>query len=179
MEQIRQSNESEAIRNLQLYLRQIARDTPDMPAPPVDGIFGTDTRNAVSIFQKSQGLPVTGSADLETWEQLYSAYRASLAKNSPPQTMEIFPRLPVGYAMKKGSTGFPVAAVQFMLRELSHSYTFCEEVRVTGKFDDATGSAVLAFQKQSALRPSGNVDVETWNALTDQYNRMARMFPRE
>ena len=36
----------------------------------VDGIFGRETQQAVRVFQAREGLPVTGIADLQTWELL-------------------------------------------------------------------------------------------------------------
>ena len=37
---------------------------------PITGIFGKQTRTAVKDFQTSQGLPVDGTIDTETWESL-------------------------------------------------------------------------------------------------------------
>ena len=38
-----------------------------------DGIYGQETRNAVSNFQKSIGLPIRGRVDLDTYEALVAA----------------------------------------------------------------------------------------------------------
>jgi putative peptidoglycan binding protein len=40
------------------------------PVVPLDGIFGPATRNAVSLFQQSAGLPATGVLDNATWAEL-------------------------------------------------------------------------------------------------------------
>ena len=37
----------------------------------VDGYFGVDTRLAVKLFQKAQGIPVTGEVDKDTWAAIF------------------------------------------------------------------------------------------------------------
>ena len=103
-------NESEAIRNLQTYLRQIAYHDPGMTIPPVDGVFDSETKKALEEFQKEHGLPVTGIADQQVWEVLYAAYRSSLANNSTPLKMDIFPNYPPNMEYCSGTEGFPVMA---------------------------------------------------------------------
>jgi len=56
-------NQAPAVENLQRYLRQLSYDQPEIPAPPIDGIFESQTEEALRQFQRSRGLPVTGSAD--------------------------------------------------------------------------------------------------------------------
>ena len=172
-------NEAQAIRNLQRYLRQISYDEADIKAPPIDGIFESDTRDALMQFQALKDLPQTGVADLATWELLYAAYRASLAGNSPPRTVAFFPRTPIGYVLSRGTSGIPVTALQYMLGELALNYEELNGITVNGEFDEPTERAVLAFQRRNVLRPTGSVDKDTWNAIADQYNTLFLRFPVE
>ena len=172
-------NEAQAVKNLQRYLRQLSYDEESIQSPPVDGIFESDTQAALRQFQRLKELPVTGIADRDTWELLYAAYRASLASNSPPRTVALFPRTPKGYVLSKGGSGIPVTALQYMLVELALNYTELEEVIVNGLFDEPTERAVLAFQKRNVLRQTGTVDLDTWNAIADQYNTLFLRFPIE
>ncbi len=165
-----QPNKAAATRNLQQYLRQLSYDEEGIPAPPVDGIFESQTTNSLREFQRSRGLPVTGRADLETWERLYADYRASLASNSPPRQISAFPSDPQGYVLTAGSVGFVVSALQYMLRELHHSYAALSDVVMTGIYDDQTQSAVRSFQRLNSLPEDGNVGLLTWNEIADQYN---------
>ena len=71
-------NEREATRNLQKYLRQLGYFDADFPLVPIDGIFESDTRDALMIFQTKNSLPATGVADKETWDALFAEYLASL-----------------------------------------------------------------------------------------------------
>ena len=172
-------NETQAVKNLQRYLRQLAYDDADMIAPPIDGIFESDTRAALVQFQRARDLPPTGIADRDTWELLYAAYRASLASNSPPRTVALFPRSPKGYTLLQGQRGAPVTALQYMLVELARNNSELENVVISGLYDEDTELAVLAFQRRNVLRQTGEVDLDTWNAITDQYNALFLQFPVE
>ncbi len=163
-------NNSPAVENLQRYLRKLSFDEASIPAPPVDGIFDTRTEEALREFQRSRGLPVTGSSDQDTWEQLYADYRGSLALNSPPRQISAFPPDPFGYVMVPGSTGFAVAALQYMLRELHYHYLALRELPITAVYDEETSAAVRLFQEKNRLSVDGNVGLLTWNAIADQYN---------
>ena len=169
--------QARAIRNLQTYLRQISYHDPAITQPPVDGILDTATRQSIRDFQGTQALPQTGVVDQALWELIYAAYRTSLAENTPPQRMEVFPLTPTDVSFTLGDRGFPVAAIQFMLRELEGNYGLLLPVEVTGEFTENTAEAVRSFQKQNGLKPNGRVDRSTWNELTDQYNVFFTGFP--
>lgn len=172
-------NEAQAIRNLQTYLRQLSYHDSSITAPPIDGIFDTDTEKSLMEFQRSRGLSPTGVADQAVFELLYAIYRASLAEHSAPLRMTVFPALPENMKYSEGAEGFPVAAIQFMLRELERKYGKIQLPSVTGIYDAATAAAVKAFQEQNALRPDGAVDRVTWNEIVDQYNIQAQQFSQD
>ena len=174
-----QANESSAIRNLQRYLRQLSYEEKSIIAPPVDGIFESDTREALLAFQALKGLPTTGTADQETWELLYAAYRASLSQSVPPRTVAIFPRVPKGLTLTLGSSGFPIMAIQYMLTELTSSYGDLGEFEINGIYDEPTKNAVTVFQSHNVLPKTGNVDFDTWNQIADQYNVLFTKYPEE
>ncbi len=171
--------QARAIENLQTYLRQLSYHDQSIQAPPIDGIFDTDTRQSLIDFQRSRGLPQTGIADQALWELLYAAYRTSVAQNSPPVRMEIFPLTPLNAQFKPGDQGFAVTAVQWMLRELESKFGFLLPIQVTGVYDGITEEAVRSFQKQNGLSPNGILDRLTWNEITDQYNVLFSGFPIE
>lgn len=163
-------NFTPSVENLQRYLRQLSYSEKNIPAPPVDGIFEIQTTNSLREYQRSRGLPITGNADLETWELLYADYRASISDQSPPRRISIFPLDPATFELKIGTQGFAVTSLQHMLRELSHSYYEFSEIVPNGIYDEATASAVELFQKINLLPHNGRVGRLTWNAISDQYN---------
>lgn len=164
-------NEREAILNLQRYLRQLSFVNNKIPTPPQDGIYGTRTREAVSAFQESTGLPPTGEVDLVTWERLFAAYEKSLVRESAPVPLAQFPRLSEGYALREGDESFLVRLMQYALSELETIYPDLDTVRETGIYDEATAEGVKGLQKRVGLPATGEVDRETWDALAAIYNR--------
>ncbi len=166
------SNHAPAVTELQRYLRQLSFAEPSIPRSPIDGIFDSRTAEALREFQRLRGLPVTGRADFETWERLYADYRASLAKNSPPRMVHVFPIEPFDHLLTLGSIGFAVTALQYMLLELHYVYQDLENIVVTGIYDEQTANAVRRFQEKNRLSPTGSVDPLTWNTITDQYNTL-------
>ena len=159
-----------AVENLQRYLRQLSFGEEQIFAPPVDGIFSSDTERSLRDFQRSRGIEETGRADRETWERLYAAYRASLAERTPPRAVDIFPRFPSGYRMRAGTRSSAVLVLQYMLGELHALYGEMADVTQSGVFDAPTARAVTEFQRVNRLPITGEVDLLTWNLLTDQYN---------
>lgn len=66
------------VRRLQTYLRTIAENDYRVPLITVDGVYGTQTANAVDAVQDLSGLPRTGNVGALTWNaitELYSEYR--------------------------------------------------------------------------------------------------------
>ncbi len=168
----RYENETQAITNLQRYLRQLSYRNSNITPPPIDGIFERDTEKSLREFQGMQGLPVTGRADRRTWEELYAMYRVSVAENEPPRTVAILPFVAGEILLSEGDTGFTINVLQFMLRELGESLVELEDVEVSGVFDGKTARAVRLFRAQNGLAEGETVDLVTWNTLVDRFNRL-------
>ena len=168
----RYENEAQATANLQRYLRQLSYHHPEITAPPIDGIFERDTKKSLREFQAMRGLPITGRADRQTWDELYRMYRASIAENEPPRTVAILPFVAGEILLQKGDEGFTINVLQYMLRELGESLIELEEVEINGIFDDQTARAVQLFRKQNGLPEGETVDLVTWNTLVDRFNRL-------
>lgn len=170
-------NESLAIENLQRYLRQLSYHVPSITAPPIDGVFASDTQKALREFQEWQALPSTGIADRETWDALYAAYRASLAESTPARAVSFFPFTNEAASLSPENRNFATSVLQHMLRELSALYTSLETVAMTGIYDAATEQAVRDFQQKNRLPITGITDLATWNAVADQYNVLFSVEP--
>lgn len=67
-------SESDEVALLQEYLNYIASAYTSIPTTPVTGYFGTRTREAVVAFQRSQGIPISGSVGATTWNAITSLY---------------------------------------------------------------------------------------------------------
>ncbi|MGI6717399.1 MAG: peptidoglycan-binding protein [Eubacteriales bacterium] len=64
------------VRTIQTQLNSISDHYPMIPKIRVDGVFGTQTQNAVRTFQQIFYLPVTGIVDLATWYKISGIYVA-------------------------------------------------------------------------------------------------------
>lgn len=158
--------ETQAIYNLQRYLRQLSRFDPDIPTVDEDGIFGDTTRASLEVFQSKYGLPVTGVADAETWAMLFNEYLASVEAYTRPDPVYIFPRFPPDYSVGRGDENIYVAVIQLLLRDIITLYGLdAELLPIDGVFGARTEEAVRDFQRIQQLPPDGRVDRITWNRL--------------
>ncbi|GAA4903740.1 hypothetical protein GCM10023237_23940 [Streptomyces coeruleoprunus] len=73
--------ENEQVRELQARLRQLDHFHRSPTA-----FYGQLTAEAVSAFQKKQGLPATGSVDEATWQKLLGMTRTPTQNELKPQT---------------------------------------------------------------------------------------------
>ena len=64
------------VTDLQTYLALIGKTYTAIPEIPVTGYFGTQTANAVRVFQQAFGLPVEGFVGPVTWDAIANEYNA-------------------------------------------------------------------------------------------------------
>lgn len=91
-----QGDRGEKVRLLQYMLTILAEFIDEIPPITVDGIFGSATASAVRAAQGWLGLPITGSVDDVTWDEIYDQY--SGIENSTLRSGETFPA-------QQGNTG--------------------------------------------------------------------------
>ena len=168
--------EKQAVTNLQRYLRQLAYADDTLTQPPIDGIFGTVTREALTEFQTRNKLSPTGIADRETWELLFEIYLKSIANYSLPKRPHIFPNNTNNNYLKLGDNSFYVTALQFMLRELSKDYGEILNIEITGLYDASTSAGIKYFQTLNSLPATSITDKETWDYIVEFYNRRANEY---
>ena len=82
---------TEHIREIQEYLRTLALVDNNYVEIAVDGIYSTETVEAVRSFQLMNGLPVTGTVDHITWDRLAQDYRDALTLLSEAVPLKAFP----------------------------------------------------------------------------------------
>ena len=139
-----------------------------------DGIFGTNTENAVKKFQKSSRLKADGLAGSKTLEILYqkagsSGSSDSSAKKPASDTSSSASGTSGSSSglfggnystLRKGNSGSRVAALQKQLIQLGYLQGSAD-----GKFGEKTRSAVMAFQKANRLTADGLAGKKTLEAL--------------
>ena len=167
---MRQFTEKDAIRNLQTYLRAQTFVDSTAPKVPIDGIFDTQTQNALIDFQIRNNLAPTGIADRTTWELLYSQYLDILKSTSLPAAIIPFPSYPKDYTLKRGEKSFLVAVLQYMLNEIGIIYNVFDALEINGDYDEATENIIRDFQTRNGITPTGEVDKTTWELIARIYN---------
>ena len=167
---------NQPIRSLQTMLRTLAEFDPRHETLIPDGIYGPATRSAVSRFQRLHGLPVTGVTDQATWEQIVAEYEPALIQVAEAQMMDI--NLEPGQVIRRGERNPHIYIVQAILAVLQDAYGSIGPVSHNGLLDEATASAIAAFQGLSGLPMTGNLDKITWKALALHYPHASRISDR-
>ncbi|MBQ9117554.1 MAG: peptidoglycan-binding protein [Clostridia bacterium] len=172
------TNKEQAVTNLQRYLRRLsferdATGATGIPRPPIDGIFDSDTENAVSEFQRVMGLPQTGIADKTTWDMIFEEYMRVTEGDRLAQGLFIFPDSPKNYTISKGDALTLVRILQLLLLELRAIYDIFEDITENGIYDDKTESAIRDFQASNLLPVTGEVDKNTWNRIVREYANLS------
>lgn len=164
---------NQPIRSLQTMLRVLAEQDPRHETLIPDGIYGPETRSAVSKFQRIHGLPVTGVTDQQTWEQIVAEYEPALIQIAEAQMLDVI--LEPNQVIRKGERHPHIYIVQAILAVLEDAYESIGPVDHNGLLDEATASAIAAFQGLSGLPMTGNLDKITWKALALHYPQAARI----
>ena len=112
------------------------RDTDAVPAS-----YTAEMTDAVRLFQRSSGLPVTGTADAKTQALL-------LSDAAQP------------YCIRMGDTGTDVTALQYRLTELGYYGK-----RINGYYGTATAGAVRQFEQNNGFTADGCIQKEEWDRL--------------
>ena len=139
--------------------------------PVVDGIFGTQTENALIAFQQIFNLDPDGVVGPATWYALVRLYTAVTSLSELRSQGQRFYTIAwnSGRPIQQGDRGIRVEHLQYMLRVLSSFISSIPQVEVDGIFGPATRNAVVATQRYFGLPQTGSVDLTTWDEIYDQF----------
>ncbi len=167
-----------AVRSLQTALKNLGLYTK-----AIDGVYGSGTSAAVLAFQQNRGLPATGIADSATQQYLLTGQApadqttdvspitdpsesANAAQPGALQEQAAQLSTLAGVTrLQMGSSGDAVLALQQGLRILGF-YTG----EANGRFETATRSAVIEFQRSKGLSRDGIAGPKTLAALISAWN---------
>lgn len=162
------TNEEFRIRQLQRMLRSLSTALGDaMLSANVTGSFDHITERALRHFQQENKLPVTGIANLDTWNEIVRQFRREEALRGPVLPAPIGPE--VSFKSRRGEVSDTNMILQIMLNALRTRYNYAK-IPVSGIYDRLTGEAVLIFQRANSLPETGIADRKTWQKLTAEYN---------
>ncbi len=147
---LKPGDQNAAVQTIQKYLYHIRLRYTDIPEVRVNGMFDSNTANAVKIFQKQFRIPENGIVDEVTWNKLNDIY--VYVTNLPG----IYPIL------QNGSQGESVRKLQNLLKK----YGFYEG-ESDGTFGLGTEKSVKEFQKIKSFTVTGIVRKELWIILEE------------
>lgn len=163
----RDSLVAQPVRSLQTMLRVLAEDDEDLLSLIPDGIYGNQTRQAVTAFQRKYGIPVTGVVNQSTWERIVAEHAPALVRLGPAEPLRLI--LNPNQVIRRGESHPYLFLVQSMLATLAEIYGSLMTPAMTGTLDEATAEALASFQYLSALPQTGELDKVTWKHLALQY----------
>jgi len=158
---------------LQVMLNRIGRNYPAIPrVNPVDGVFGSQTEDAVKRFQQIFNLTPDGIVGQGTWYKLVSLYvgvtnLSELVSEGQPYTRIQAPAS--GVTLREGSSGIAVSALQYFISIIAQFNSGVPGLAIDGIFGPKTAAAVRAVQSRLGLSATGTVDQATWQRIYDEY----------
>lgn len=151
------------------YYNMIAAFDSLLRPVPITETFDLEDRAAIQEFQRTRGIPTTGTIDAETWDVLYSQYYAVYRILFPDFTVS--GRVAAPYqTLYPGSSGIAVEQLQVMLNTLSAYYCDVMPEDVSGIYTETTESNVFILQQALGLEPTGETDPRTWQAISAVYD---------
>ena len=169
---LRLGDSGNAVQQIQIRLNRISTNYPGIPKiNPTDGNFGVDNEEAVRAFQRLFRLTEDGIVGPATWYRityLFSAVKRLSELDSEGIRIDELPRA-FEQLLSLGDVGDNVRVMQYYLAVIATYYDTIPTIEVNGIFDDATESAVRAFQQQFGLTVDGLVGRLTWQAMEDAY----------
>ncbi len=159
------------VETAQYFLQTISAFTDVIPRPPLDGIYGESTAEAVRAFQRQWGLPETGEIDLVTWNRLYEVFVADVA-TVPGNIFSNVARPFPGVPLRLGAEGEDVRYLQSYINRIAETYPAVPTVAEDGIFGEGTQSAVFAIQTGGGIPVTGVVDVTTWELIARIYDTL-------
>lgn len=120
----------------------------------IDGVFGNLSRAAISEYQKTEGLPVTGEPSTPLLEHMQMSAAAAPRATPPPVVAAIPPDVPalsaIGDAIAE-SERLRMERVQTALNRIGYG-----PVVVDGNADEETANAIRRFELDNGLPISGS-----------------------
>ena len=140
------------VSHLQYMLAVIGAFVPQVPSIPVTGSFDEATRQAVLAYQQFIGLPQTGEVGAIEWDAIYELFYA--IESTIFRDAALFP-------FEKTQQATSVRQLQEQLQRLSDAYPSIPAPSLTGRLDQATRKAILAWQIYDGLPRTGTPDPAT------------------
>lgn len=157
-----------AVQAVQLELNRIAENYPSIaPIALPNGVFGTDTEEAVRQFQRISGIVPDGVVGRDTWYKLRHVYEGVRRFSGLLYDGKILQASDHSFtgSLKDGAFGQSVGETQYHINVVSYFYPQVPSVALDEFYGPKTAAAVKAFQKLSYLVEDGIVGQNTWHSM--------------
>lgn len=168
------------VKSLQIYLNRISGNYPAIPKiAATDGVFGSDTEEAVRKFQEIFGLEVTGTVSCATWYKITYIYTSVKHIAELDSEGVRFEEIAQQFTedLRIGMQSIEVSMLQYYLAVIGAYYEAVTPVDITGYFGEMTENSVKSFQRVFGLPQTGEVDRETRNDLYRAYQGIVESVP--
>ena len=157
---------AQPVRSLQHMLRRLSMRYGFLPELQPDGRFGERTLEAVMLFQKHLHPPVTGVVDQDTWTAIRDEWLDLERELVGPRQLRGFPE---GTRVAVGESREFLYVVQAMFQALANVLEEIEEERIDGIHSGSSVNNAMWLQDRAGLRATGEMNRETWDALSRLY----------
>ncbi len=146
-----------AVKEVQKFLYVISdKAHPEVPRISVDGIYGTETQDAVKIFQEIYDIEPTGVVDRVTFELLYQVYDEN---RSIPQQQRMDEEL---FPIQLGNSGNHVLKIHLLMSDLKERYSGIGRIPKDSYFSVDSKNATKEFQKIFRFSETGAIEYELY-----------------
>lgn len=173
-------SQGQPVRRMQNYLNRIRVNFPLIPLiSNPNGIYGSDTQDAVRTFQRSFDLTPDGVIGRATWNKICFVFVgvARLAELDSEGVRISIGRNPPNVVLSQGATGENVLELQFIIDAIAPYHASIPIVIKDGVFGPNLKNAVIEFQKTFGLTQDGVVGPGTWNKLYSVYRGIQNNSP--
>lgn len=168
------------VKLIQTRLNRISKNYPSIPKiTEPNGVFTSETEDAVKAFQRQFDLTPDGIVGRATWYKIiriYTGVKRLTDVNSEgisPEEVEIL----YNGQLETGDTGVAVRELQYLLAFISAFNSSVRPVAIDGIFGSITKAATEDFQYDYGLPVTGIVNEVTWNAIYNTYRNLRSSLP--
>ena len=155
-EQILPGEQGAKVTHLQYMLSVVSQFNSAVQEPPVSGVFGDTTTQAVTTFQRAYGLLETGTVDRATWDSIYSQFAGIETTVFGNEALFPFTRPPMAVTE---------ADLQEQLIAAAAAFPELDAPKKTGKLDAQTKKSLAVFQRLTGSAPTGTPDAQSASDL--------------
>jgi len=149
------------IQSLQHMLNLLSFNTPALPRITESGAFDESLLESVMIFQRDNGLPVTGVVDIQTWSAIRGEYYRHLDLYGFSPVLHIIPRR------------FPEELTESHLNMVKAALSELEQHISNLEFSGDLTRSLRVIQGLAALPVTGRLDRQTWAIIASLYRAVS------